>query len=175
MRWERQRSRNEGNSVCNNAQIQCNDSTSSTPDLCNGLNDDCDAASPDGSEDPQVSQACDGGDSDSCTEGQFSCVNSNLFCSDNSSGTSEVCAGDNQDEDCDGAIDEGFPRNDNPTCSGGTFNLGSMSGDTGNGVLNDSYYDEEWDRFTLTEDNNGVVYLSATIQLYSPPGTDFDL
>ena len=36
-------------------------------------------------------------------------------------------------------------------------------------------WNEEWDSFMITEDDNGTIYLSAQIVLTSPPGADFDL
>ena len=47
--------------------------------------------------------------------------------------------------------------------------------DVGADVLTDSYWNEEWDRFTLREDSAASIYLSATINLWSPPGVDYDL
>lgn len=105
----------------------------------------------------------------------FACVAGALYCSDTTGTTVEVCDGTGHDEDCDGEIDEGFDRNDNPLCSAGTFYLGSISGDTGSHTVTDSYHNEEWDRVTITEDDDGIAYLSATIELYSPPGIDYDL
>jgi hypothetical protein len=42
-------------------------------------------------------------------------------------------------------------------------------------VLADSYHGEEWLQFQLLEDENLPKYLSATITLTSPAGTDYDL
>ena len=63
---------------------------------------------------------------------------------------------------------------DSPACTD-FLDLGSLSGDVGTGVLTDSYTGSFWDRVQLTEDNNGDVYLSATITLTVPPGIDYDL
>jgi hypothetical protein len=161
----------EGTRQCSGGMLSCNDATGSTLDVCNGSNDDCDPASADGSEDAQVGMPCDGTDTDLCVEGIRSCSGGGLICSDNTSSTVELCG--TGDDDCDGMTDEGFPRDDNPVCP--TFNLGSVSGDTGTGVLSDSWYDEEFDTFILTEDSTSSIYLSATISLTSAAGTDFDL
>jgi hypothetical protein len=54
--------------------------------------------------------------------------------------------------------------------------LGSVSGDTSaSPVLTDSWYNEEWISFLVTEDSSLPVYLSATIELWSPAGVDYDL
>jgi len=163
----------EGTSSCNGGALTCSDNSSNSIDLCNGADDDCDPASADGSEDPLLGAACDGLDSDLCLEGVYSCSGGSLVCSDATGSTTEVCNG--IDDDCDGVVDDGFIRDDNPLCSGSLYNLGSVRGDVSSEVLSDSWYNEEWLSFTVTEDNDGAVYLSASIELISPPGTDFDL
>jgi Putative metal-binding motif len=141
------------------------------PEACNGVDDDCDPGTPDGSAD--AGAPCDGADGDQCAEGTLICIDGSPVCSDVTGTSSELCNG--VDDDCDTQIDEDFPRDDNPVCLGGLFDLGTVSGDTGSGVLNDSFHNEEWDLIHITENNDGVVYLSATIMLESPPGVDFDL
>jgi hypothetical protein len=163
----------EGSQSCSGGGLVCSDNTGSTVDLCNGTNDDCDPASADGSEDPAVGQACDGGDGDFCTEGTNSCVGGGLSCSDGTGTTSEVCAGNNVDEDCDGTVDDGFVMNDNPGCS--PVSMGTVRGDTGSDYLVRTGYNEEFFYFRMNEDSSSSVYLSATVRLTSPPGADFDL
>lgn len=164
---------NEGTNSCSDGSLTCSDNTSNTLDVCDGADNDCDPASADGSEDPLLGAACDGADSDLCDEGTFGCIVGSLVCSDNTDDTVETCNG--VDDDCDGSVDEDFNRNDNPECSAGAHFLGTVNGDTGSDTLSDSHWNEEWDRFTITEDDNSVQYLSARIVLTSPPGTDFDL
>jgi hypothetical protein len=164
---------NEGVRVCSGGALACNDVTGSTVDLCNGLDDDCDAASPDGSGDPLIGSACDGADADACPEGTQTCSGGGFNCSDNTGNSTELCNG--VDDDCDGVADEGVVRNDNPQCASDTVFLGSVSGDTGADTLTDTSADEEWIRFTLTENSNLAEYLSATITLEVAPETDFDL
>ncbi|MCA9674275.1 MAG: hypothetical protein H6708_27580 [Kofleriaceae bacterium] len=165
----------EGTRQCTNGALSCSDHTSSTLDLCGNGDEDCDPASPDGSEDARVGVACDGNDGDVCVEGTNQCTAGALTCSDTTGTTFETCSGNAADEDCDGLVDEGFNRNDNPACP--TYTLGTISGDTGAQVLTDTWYDEEFDVVHVTENDSsfGGVYLSATISLYSPPGVDFDL
>jgi len=165
----------EGVRSCVAGGLVCSDATGTTVDLCNGLDDDCNPATPDGSGDPLVGTGCDGPDGDLCAEGVRSCVAGGLVCSDATGTTVELCAGDGQDEDCDGQVDEGFVRNDDPACASGAFYMGAVSGDTGSGVLTDSWYNEEWQRFRVTEDSGLARYVSATVRLQSPPGVDFDL
>jgi len=167
----------EGTWGCVGGVMSCSDNTGSTIDLCNGMDDDCDPSSADGSEDPGNGQACDGGDSDLCLEGTNSCVGGVLTCSDNTTGTIEACNG--ADDDCDGQTDEGFVLDDNPVCASTLYNIGSVSGDTNpaNNVASDSWYNEEWDVVTITEDNSSIssAYLSATVVLTVPAGVDYDL
>jgi hypothetical protein len=95
----------EGTRQCVNGNLVCNDNTGSTLDICNGLDDDCDSLSADGSEDPQVGMPCDGPDSDLCAEGTYFCSGT-LGCSDASNNSLEIC-GNGIDDDCDGSVDEG--------------------------------------------------------------------
>lgn len=66
--------------------------------------------------------------------------------------------------------------NNSPSCAGATF-LGSISGDTGGGVLNASGAGERWYRVTVTENDSSPfgAYLSATVGLQISPGVDYDL
>ncbi len=95
----------EGVTVCTGGALACTDNTGSTVDVCNGVDDDCDPASADGSEDPQVGTACDGPDGDLCAEGTRFCSSGALECSDNTATNPELC-GNSLDDDCDGATDE---------------------------------------------------------------------
>ncbi|HJQ97499.1 MAG TPA: dockerin type I repeat-containing protein, partial [Candidatus Polarisedimenticolaceae bacterium] len=95
----------EGVTVCTAGSITCNDTTGNTVDLCNGLDDDCDPASADGSEDLGVGVACDGADSDLCKEGTTSCAAGAIACSDTTGSTLDLCNG--LDDDCDPASADG--------------------------------------------------------------------
>ena len=72
-----------------------------SPEVCNGLDDDCDGAT---DEDFPLGGGCDGDDDDACASGTYAC----------GEGGALVCAGDVQqdevcngaDEDCDGETDE---------------------------------------------------------------------
>lgn len=63
---------------------------------------------------------------------------------------------------------------DEPACADHFF-AGTISGDVGTGFLTDSYTGEGWTRVQLREDNDGDVYLSATVTLTVPAGIDYDL
>ena len=82
------------------------DSGCGASELCNGVDDDCDSATPDGADEPTLGAACDGPDDDLCEEGTRTCEAGGLTCSDATDSTPELCSGVGIDEDCDGAIDE---------------------------------------------------------------------
>ncbi|HEY3451609.1 MAG TPA: putative metal-binding motif-containing protein [Myxococcales bacterium] len=96
----------EGTWFCSSGTLQCSDVSANNPDLCNGLDDDCNPATADGSGDPLVGTSCDGSDSDLCQEGTWFCSSGTLQCSDLSGDTLEVC-GDGLDNDCNGLTDDG--------------------------------------------------------------------
>jgi hypothetical protein len=117
---------------------------------------------------------CPGPDGDadcaeSCDEAGGTCSGAdpdNSICDDG-----VMCAADR----CQGGICVPHAQDDNAVCQN-TFNLGLLSGDTGAGTVTDSWIDEEWDVLRLTEDNSvNNIYLSATVELQSPPGNDWDL
>ncbi len=163
----------EGVNSCQGGVLSCSDTTGSTIDLCNGLDDDCDVTSADGDEDSLVGVACDGADTDLCEEGNTQCIAAAIGCSDSSGDSVEVCNG--QDDDCDGQIDEGFPSDTNPLCAEAVL-LGSVSGDLGPDILAASEFNERWYRVTISENSfTTSSYLSATITLDSPTNMDFDL
>jgi hypothetical protein len=96
----------EGTLACGPAgEVVCSDASTTTADLCNGVDDDCSPTTPDGSGDPQVSTACDGPDGDLCAEGVLVCGAGALACSDGSGDTPDVC--DGVDNDCDPASADG--------------------------------------------------------------------
>ena len=146
------------------------------PEICDGLDNDCDTATADGSQDPQIGAACDGTDGDSCLEGTTSCFAASLACSDATGTTVEQCLGNGGDENCDGTVDEGFPINTNPSCDSYEL-MGSLWGDLGPAnSLSTAGNSERWLRVNLVEaDTAGEVPLTLSVSLYSPAGSDYDL
>jgi len=96
----------EGNYGCTGGAQTCSDTSNDTLDICNGLDDDCDAASDDGTEEVLFGVGCDGADSDECQEGTYICAGVSLACSDTTADNIEIC--DGADNDCDGTIDNGL-------------------------------------------------------------------
>jgi hypothetical protein len=76
-------------------------------ELCNGIDDDGDPATPDGNDEPERNMPCDGLDEDLCAGGVVRCRDSALVCDDEELGDDlELC--NELDDDCDGQVDEGF-------------------------------------------------------------------
>jgi hypothetical protein len=77
---------------------------SAGPEVCNGLDDDCDDAI-DEDLGPPVGGECGGGTA--CTGGTLECIDGELSCEGAVGGTAETCNG--IDDDCDSIIDEDVP------------------------------------------------------------------
>ncbi len=76
-------------------------------DVCNGVDDDCDPSTADGSEDPDLGVECDGRDPDFCARGRTQCgAGGEVACLDDLA-SPELCDIPGVDDNCDGAVDEG--------------------------------------------------------------------
>jgi len=163
-----------GTLTCQEGGLECVQNLMPSAEICDGLDNDCDAATADGASDPLVGIACDGPDSDTCLEGAQACNAGVIACSDNTGDSVEIC--DGIDNNCDGSIDEGLDRDTNPVCATTFTDLGSVAGDGGNTFATITGYSEGWFRVLITEENDLTLsYLSANIVLNSAAGTNFDL
>ncbi len=74
-------------------------------EICDGIDNDCDASTVDGAQDPMLGAACDGPDSDMCANGTMVCDAGSLGCMEAGPAHTEMC--DGMDDDCNGHIDDG--------------------------------------------------------------------
>ncbi|MBZ0117996.1 MAG: C-type lectin domain-containing protein [Sandaracinaceae bacterium] len=95
----------EGTYRCTGGAQVCSDATGDSPDVCDGMDNDCNVDTPDGAADTGPGMRCDGGDSDMCDEGSWQCVSGMRACSDMTDNSTETCNG--RDDDCNGMIDDG--------------------------------------------------------------------
>ena len=95
----------EGAYACDGAVMHCSDDSADLADLCNGMDDDCDPATADGSAEPTLGDPCDGADLDLCVEGTLACTGSRLACSDETGTTIDECNGG--DDDCNPGTPDG--------------------------------------------------------------------
>jgi len=74
------------------------------PEVCNGLDDDCDGAPDDGN--PGGGGSCSTGMPGACADGTTTCSGGTIQCLSTLQPVPEVC-GDSTDNDCDGTVDNG--------------------------------------------------------------------
>jgi hypothetical protein len=89
------------------------------PELCDGFDNDCKPAPPDGFDEPLFGQACDGPDADLCADDTFSvCVGTTLTCSPGEDNL-ELCNG--IDDDCNATTPDGVEDPRVAACAHGSW------------------------------------------------------
>ncbi|WP_169791732.1 MopE-related protein [Sandaracinus amylolyticus] len=92
-----------GFSTCGGGTLGCVRAVGPTPEICNGLDDDCDGTIDDMPTDPTLGDAC-GTDTGECVRGAIACTDGRLVCAGSVGATLETC--NNRDDDCDGMTDD---------------------------------------------------------------------
>ncbi|MFC1591392.1 DUF1566 domain-containing protein [Thermodesulfobacteriota bacterium] len=113
----------EGVYVCEDGFLRCDDDPDENDyDLCDGIDNDCDPETEDGTGEPTFGAPCDGPDADECNEGTWTlpCSGGSLTCSDTTGNDPEICDEEAADEDCDGTANEDCDCIDNATRDCGT-------------------------------------------------------
>jgi len=112
----------EGIYQCVGGELVCDD-VGPAPELCDGLDNDCDALTDEGN--PEGGLPCGLEDEGECEDGVFQCLGGDLVCVGGVGPVGEIC--DGRDNDCDGVIDDGNP--------GGGAECGTDEGECEPGTL----------------------------------------
>ena len=112
-----------GTTVCQGGAIACNQNTQSSPETCDGLDNDCNGAADNGN--PGGGASCGTGKLGVCSAGTTACTAGQIACNQTTQSSAEAC--DGLDNDCNGVVDNGNPGGG---ASCGTGKLGVCSAGT---------------------------------------------
>ena len=132
---------------CQGGSIDCFPIVPSSPEVCDGLDNDCDGTVDDGN--PGGGGACATGQPGVCGPGTLACSGGSVQCLPNALGSPEVC--DGLDNNCDGQVDEGNPGGGGACSCGGTLNC------SGGGLVCQNCTIEVQCSGGLDDDNDGPV------------------
>ncbi|MBK9264463.1 MAG: hypothetical protein IPM54_32325 [Polyangiaceae bacterium] len=106
----------QGTYSCKFNVIDCHPDIPASPEMCNGLDDDCDGVTDE--DDPQGGAVCMTGMPGICATGIEHCNGGAIACVPDSLGNPELCNG--LDDNCDGMVDENNPGGNAACGCGGT-------------------------------------------------------
>ena len=97
----------DGHLACVLGRPYCVETNTGILDYCDGIDNDCNPATPDGHDDPRVDRPCDGRDADLCVQGLTICESGTIACDEpHDPTTRELC--DGIDNDCNPSTPDGY-------------------------------------------------------------------